>query len=210
MSCHAMHTIQDLFLEGFSYVLQIDMHFICIPMWTKFYSCKKWVLHRKQPQWSRSTSNPQSSSSSPSSTGLGSQTGLSPTTGPNSPAVRFKDTARILASKFVMRPLLIQRVMGRSREPMLKSSRASRCAPMTAYRSMVPSGLTSFRAHYRPTRHPQVGPRGRRLSSWCMGLKLLSPPEVTMVSPCVDKAAQDQLRHDDVDLVDKTRWQASL
>jgi hypothetical protein len=33
------------FLEGFSYVLQIDMHFICTPMWTKFYSCKKWVLH---------------------------------------------------------------------------------------------------------------------------------------------------------------------
>jgi hypothetical protein len=31
-------------LEGFSYVLQIDMHFICTPMWTKFYSCEKWVL----------------------------------------------------------------------------------------------------------------------------------------------------------------------
>jgi hypothetical protein len=40
-----MHPIQDLFLEGFWYVLQIDMHFICTPMWTKFYSCKKWVLH---------------------------------------------------------------------------------------------------------------------------------------------------------------------
>jgi hypothetical protein len=39
-----MHPIQDLFLEGFSYVLQIDMQFICTPMWTKFYSCKKWVL----------------------------------------------------------------------------------------------------------------------------------------------------------------------
>jgi hypothetical protein len=39
MQCNAMHPIQDLFLEGFSYVLQIDMH-----MWTKFYSCKKWVL----------------------------------------------------------------------------------------------------------------------------------------------------------------------
>jgi hypothetical protein len=33
-------------LEGFSYVLQIDMHFICTPMWTKFYSCKKWVLQQ--------------------------------------------------------------------------------------------------------------------------------------------------------------------
>jgi hypothetical protein len=40
MSCHAMHPIQDLFLESFSYALQIDMHFICTPMWTKFYSYK--------------------------------------------------------------------------------------------------------------------------------------------------------------------------
>jgi hypothetical protein len=45
MPCHAMHPIQDLFLESFSYVLQFDMHFICTPMWTKFYSCKKCVLH---------------------------------------------------------------------------------------------------------------------------------------------------------------------
>jgi uncharacterized membrane protein YfhO len=45
MPCHAMHPIQDLFLERFSYVLQIDMHIICAPMLTKFYSCKKWVLH---------------------------------------------------------------------------------------------------------------------------------------------------------------------
>jgi hypothetical protein len=27
MPCHAMHLIQDLFLESFSYVLQCDMHF---------------------------------------------------------------------------------------------------------------------------------------------------------------------------------------
>jgi hypothetical protein len=41
-----MHPIQDLFfLKIFSYVLQIDMHFICTPMWTNFYSCEKWVLH---------------------------------------------------------------------------------------------------------------------------------------------------------------------
>jgi hypothetical protein len=42
-----MHPIQDLFLEGFSYVLQIDMHFICTPLWTKFYSCKKWVVQNE-------------------------------------------------------------------------------------------------------------------------------------------------------------------
>jgi hypothetical protein len=33
------------FWKGFSYALQIDMHLICAPMLTKFYSCKKWVLH---------------------------------------------------------------------------------------------------------------------------------------------------------------------
>jgi hypothetical protein len=27
MACHAMHSIQDLFLESFSYALQFDMHF---------------------------------------------------------------------------------------------------------------------------------------------------------------------------------------
>jgi hypothetical protein len=32
------------FWNGFSYILQIDMHLICAPMLTKFYSCKKWVL----------------------------------------------------------------------------------------------------------------------------------------------------------------------
>jgi hypothetical protein len=26
MPCHAMHPIQDLFLESFSYELQLDMH----------------------------------------------------------------------------------------------------------------------------------------------------------------------------------------
>jgi hypothetical protein len=39
-----MHPIQDLFWKGFSYVLQIDMHLLCAPVLTKFYSCKKWVL----------------------------------------------------------------------------------------------------------------------------------------------------------------------
>jgi hypothetical protein len=41
------------FLKGFSYVLQIDMHFICAPMLTKFYSYKKmgvtvptWIILR--------------------------------------------------------------------------------------------------------------------------------------------------------------------
>jgi hypothetical protein len=37
MPCHAMHPVQDLFLKSFSYVLQIDMHFICTPMWTKIF-----------------------------------------------------------------------------------------------------------------------------------------------------------------------------
>jgi hypothetical protein len=33
-------------LEGFSYVLQIDMHFYMHSYLDKKYSCKKWVLHR--------------------------------------------------------------------------------------------------------------------------------------------------------------------
>jgi hypothetical protein len=45
MPCHAMHPIQDLFLEGFSYVLQIDMHFYMHSYLDKKNSCKKWVLH---------------------------------------------------------------------------------------------------------------------------------------------------------------------
>jgi Leu/Phe-tRNA-protein transferase len=46
MPCNAMHPIQDLFLEGFSYLLQIDMHFICTSMLARFYFCKKWVLQK--------------------------------------------------------------------------------------------------------------------------------------------------------------------
>jgi hypothetical protein len=42
MPCHAMHPIQDLFFESFSYELQLDMHSY---LHKKFYSCKKWVLH---------------------------------------------------------------------------------------------------------------------------------------------------------------------
>jgi hypothetical protein len=45
MPCHAMHPIQDLFLESFSYELQFDMLFYVHSFLHKiFYSCKKWVL----------------------------------------------------------------------------------------------------------------------------------------------------------------------
>jgi hypothetical protein len=44
-----MHPIQDLFLEGFSYVLQFDMHFYMHSyLDKKIYSCKKWVLQQDQ------------------------------------------------------------------------------------------------------------------------------------------------------------------
>jgi hypothetical protein len=44
MPCHAMHPIQDLFLESFSYELQFDMHFYMHSYVRKsFYSCIKWV-----------------------------------------------------------------------------------------------------------------------------------------------------------------------
>jgi hypothetical protein len=45
MPCHAMHPIQDLFLESFSYELQFDMQFLYALLFAQiFYSCKKWVL----------------------------------------------------------------------------------------------------------------------------------------------------------------------
>jgi hypothetical protein len=53
MSCHEMHPIQDLVLEGFSYVLQIGMHFICTPMWAKFYSCKNVGVTQSELGWSK-------------------------------------------------------------------------------------------------------------------------------------------------------------
>jgi hypothetical protein len=40
------------FLKGFSYVLQIDMHFICAPMLTKFYSYKKNGCYRAHVDYS--------------------------------------------------------------------------------------------------------------------------------------------------------------
>jgi hypothetical protein len=40
-----MHPIQDLFLKSFSDVLQIDMHFICAPMWTKKFILVKSGCH---------------------------------------------------------------------------------------------------------------------------------------------------------------------
>jgi hypothetical protein len=46
MTCHAMHPIQDLFLESFSYVLQFDMHSYVDK---KNYSSKKWVLQLIYP-----------------------------------------------------------------------------------------------------------------------------------------------------------------
>jgi transposase InsO family protein len=45
------------------------------------------------------------------------------------------------------------------------------------------------------------------------GVEVVLPPEVTMGSLCVntyDKAMQDQLRREDIDLVDERRWQAAI
>jgi hypothetical protein len=45
-----MHPIQDLFLESFSCGLQIDMHFICTPMWTKNFILVKSGCYRLVPR----------------------------------------------------------------------------------------------------------------------------------------------------------------
>jgi hypothetical protein len=45
------------------------------------------------------------------------------------------------------------------------------------------------------------------------GAEAVLPPEVTMGSVCVktyDDATQDQLRREDIDLVDERRWQAAI
>jgi hypothetical protein len=45
------------------------------------------------------------------------------------------------------------------------------------------------------------------------GAEAVLPPEVTMCSLHVktyDEATQDQLRHEDIDLVDERRWQAAI
>jgi hypothetical protein len=71
----------------------------------------------------------------------------------------------------------------------------------------------SFRAYYGLTGHLQAEPRGRRLSSWFMGPKLLSSQRSPWSPPHVqayDKAMQDQLQRDDVDLVNEIRWQVAL
>jgi hypothetical protein len=50
-----MHTIQDLFLESFSYELQFDMHFYMHSyLHKKIYSCKKWVLQLNNHVWDQS------------------------------------------------------------------------------------------------------------------------------------------------------------
>jgi hypothetical protein len=45
------------------------------------------------------------------------------------------------------------------------------------------------------------------------GVEAVLPPEVTMGSLCVktyDEATQNQLRHEDIDLVDEQRWQSVI
>jgi hypothetical protein len=61
MPCHAMHPIQDLFLESFSYELQFDMHFLCTPSCANLSilvksGCYKFVLELNTKNLGNSTS----------------------------------------------------------------------------------------------------------------------------------------------------------
>jgi hypothetical protein len=70
---------------------------------------------------------------------------------------------------------------------------------------MTRNGLMSFRAHCRAT--------GETLFFMMYGAEAVLPPEVTMGSLRVktyDEAMQDQLRREDIDLVDEQRWQAGI
>jgi hypothetical protein len=50
MSCHAMHPIQDIFLE----VFHMYYNLICTPMWTKNFILVKSGCYNRQPDCSRS------------------------------------------------------------------------------------------------------------------------------------------------------------
>jgi hypothetical protein len=70
----------------------------------------------------------------------------------------------------------------------------------------------SFRVHYGATGHHPVEPRETPFFMVYEAEAVL-PPEVTMGSLHVktyDKAAQDQLRREDIDLVNERRWQSAI
>jgi hypothetical protein len=56
--------------------------------------------------------------------------------------------------------------------------------------SMARSGLMSIRAHCGLTRHHPVGPLGRHLSSWCLGLRPSSPQQ----SPCAPYVSRHTMK----------------
>jgi hypothetical protein len=71
----------------------------------------------------------------------------------------------------------------------------------------------SFRVRYEETRHHPAEPLGRHISLYSTGLRPSSPPKVTIGSLCVqayDEVVQDQLRREDIDLVDERRWQSAI
>jgi hypothetical protein len=68
--------------------------------------------------------------------------------------------------------------------------------------------LMSFHVHYGATGHHTVEPRERCIFFMVYGAEAVLPPEVTIGSLRVktnDEAAQDQLRREDIDLVDERR-----
>jgi hypothetical protein len=71
----------------------------------------------------------------------------------------------------------------------------------------------SFHVHYGAIGHHPVEPREIRLFFMVYGAEAVLPPKVTIGSLRVkayDEAAQDQLRREDVDLVDERRWQSAI
>jgi hypothetical protein len=77
---------------------------------------------------------------------------------------------------------------------------------------MARNGLMSFRVHCGATGPHPVEPRETPFFM-VYGAEAVLPPEVTMGSLRVktyDEATQDQLRREDIELVDERRWQVVI
>jgi hypothetical protein len=75
---------------------------------------------------------------------------------------------------------------------------------------MTRTGSMSLHTRYGEIRHHPVGPLGRPLSLWSMGLRLSSPwksPWAPYMSRHMTKPRRTSSAREDIDLIDERRWQ---
>jgi hypothetical protein len=129
--------------------------------------------------------------------------------GPSSPAAHFKDTVKTLASKSVVPLLHILRAIGRSKGPMLKSSKGLKTRTYDGLKKHgakwmddIPCALWGNQTSLS---------QATRETPFFLAYKAeaVLPREVTMGSLRVqtyDEATQDQLWCDDIDPINELRW----